>query len=145
MIHPSAIQKLQQIILLQILWKNFPIRDCYKLTKQKKPTILSGMVPVKETILSIAWNAIGTTSNMWDKLEKEPLTDSKVIFFYMKHTSYTTVARHLASQSNYLDPRMTTHILECIRLPKDTTRSHSIRDGRELVWIHRLNTNPQWP
>ena len=40
---------------------------------------------------------------------------------------------------------MTIHILEYIRLPKHVPRSHSIRDNREFVWIHRLNTNPQWP
>ena len=39
-----------------------------------------------------------------------------------------------------LDPSMTIHILEYIRLPKDTPRSNSLRDQRELVWIHRLNT-----
>ena len=35
---------------------------------------------------------------------------------------------------------MIIHILEYIRLPRDVPRSKSIRDNRELVWIHRLNT-----
>ena len=35
---------------------------------------------------------------------------------------------------------MTIHILEYIKLPKDLPRSNSLRDSRELVWIHRLNT-----
>ena len=34
---------------------------------------------------------------------------------------------------------MTNQILEYIRLPKDVPRSNSLRDNRELVWIHRLN------
>ena len=35
---------------------------------------------------------------------------------------------------------MTIHILEYIRLPKDLSRSNSLGDSMELVWIHRLNT-----
>ena len=31
-------------------------------------------------------------------------------------------------------------IYNYIRLPKDILRSNSLRDNRELVWIHRLNT-----
>ena len=60
--------------------------------------------------------------------------------FYIKQTSNTTVARPFASHSNCLDPRMTLHILEYIMLPKKTPRSHSIRDKKELVAIHRPNT-----
>ena len=60
--------------------------------------------------------------------------------FDIKHKHNTTVARHFESHSDHLDPNMTIHILEYIRLPKDIPRSNSLRDNRELVWIHRLNT-----
>ena len=60
--------------------------------------------------------------------------------FEIKHNYNTTVARHFESHSDHLDPNMTIHILEYIRLPKDLPRSNSLRDNRELVWIHRLNT-----
>ena len=59
--------------------------------------------------------------------------------FDIKHNN-TTVARHFHSHSDQLDSNMTIHILEYIRLPKDVQRSNSLRDSRELVWIHRLNT-----
>ena len=66
--------------------------------------------------------------------------------FDIKNNLNTTVARHFGSHSDILDPNMTIHILEYIRLPKDLPRSSSLRDNRELVWIHRLNTfNSQWP
>ena len=32
------------------------------------------------------------------------------------------------------------HQVELYALPKDLPRSSSLRDNRELVWIHRLNT-----
>ena len=60
--------------------------------------------------------------------------------FDIKNNLNTTVARHFGSHSDILDPNMTIHILEYIRLPKDLPRSSSLRDNRELVWIHRLNT-----
>ena len=60
--------------------------------------------------------------------------------FDIKHNHSTTVGRHFESQSVHLDPNMTIHILEYVRLPKDLQRSNSLRDNRELVWIHRLNT-----
>ena len=60
--------------------------------------------------------------------------------FDIKHNIYTTVARHFHNHSDQLDPKMTIHILEYIQLPKDVPRSDSLRDNRELVWIHRLNT-----
>ena len=60
--------------------------------------------------------------------------------FDIKHTNNTTAARHFHSHKDQLDPRMTIHILEYIKLPKDMPRSNSLRDKRELVWIHRLNT-----
>ena len=60
--------------------------------------------------------------------------------FDIKHTNSTTVARHFHSHKDQLDPRMTLHILEYINLPKDIPRSNSLRNKRELVWIHRLNT-----
>ena len=62
--------------------------------------------------------------------------------FDIKHNINTTVARHFDSHIDHLDPNMTIDILEYIRLPKDVPRSNSLRDNRELVWIHRLNTNP---
>ena len=40
----------------------------------------------------------------------------------------------------HTNPSMIIHILEYIRLPRDIPRSKSIRDIREIVWIHRLNT-----
>ena len=60
--------------------------------------------------------------------------------FDIKHNNNTTVARNFHSHMDQLDPSMTIHILEYIRLPKDILRSISLRDKREVVWIHRLNT-----
>ena len=60
--------------------------------------------------------------------------------FDIKHNNNTIVARHFHSHKDQLDPRMAIHILECIRLPKDIPRSYSLRDNRELVWIHKCNT-----
>ena len=60
--------------------------------------------------------------------------------FDIKHNNNTTVARHFEIQNDHLDPNMTLHILEYIRLPKDILRSNSLRNNRELVWIHKLNT-----
>ena len=60
--------------------------------------------------------------------------------FDIKHNNNTTVARHFYSHNYQTNPSMIIHILEYIRLPRDVPRSKSIRDNRELVWIHRLNT-----
>ena len=60
--------------------------------------------------------------------------------FDIKHNNNTTVVRHFGSHKDHIDPNMTIHILEYIRLPRDLPRSNSLRDSRELVWIHRLNT-----
>ena len=60
--------------------------------------------------------------------------------FDIKHNHITTVARHFESHSDHIDPNMTIYILEYIRLPKEIPRSNSLRNNRELVWIHRLNT-----
>ena len=60
--------------------------------------------------------------------------------FDIKHTSNTAVARHFHSHNDQLDAKMTIHILEYIKLPRDIPRSNSLRDKRELVLIHRLNT-----
>ena len=60
--------------------------------------------------------------------------------FDIKHNHNTTVARHFGCHKDHIDPNMTIHIFEYIRLPKDLPRSNSLRDIRELVWIHRLNT-----
>ena len=60
--------------------------------------------------------------------------------FDIKNNLNTTVARHFGSHNERADPNMTIHILEYMRLPKDLPRSSSLRDNRELVWIHRLNT-----
>ena len=60
--------------------------------------------------------------------------------FYIKHTNSTTVARHFHSHNDQLDPKMTIHILECIKFTRDIPRSNSLRDMMKLVWIHRLNT-----
>ena len=60
--------------------------------------------------------------------------------FGIKHNHNTIVARHFESHSDHSDPNMAIHIPEYIRLPKDLPRSNSLRDNRELVWIHRLNT-----
>ena len=58
----------------------------------------------------------------------------------IKHNNNTTVVRHFLSHNDQSNPSMIIHILEYIRLPRDVPRSKSIRDNRELVWIHRLNT-----
>ena len=60
--------------------------------------------------------------------------------FDIRHTDSTTVARHFHSHEDQMDPRMTVHILEYIKLPKDIPKSNSLRDKRKLVWIHRLKT-----
>ena len=60
--------------------------------------------------------------------------------FDIKHNNITTMATHFDSYNDHLDPNMTIHILKFIRFPKDVPRSNSLRDNRELVWIHRLNT-----
>ena len=60
--------------------------------------------------------------------------------FDIKHNNNTIVARHFHSHIDQLDPKTTIHILEYIKLPKYVPRLNSIRDNRELVWIHRLNT-----
>ena len=61
--------------------------------------------------------------------------------FDIKHNLNTTVAGHFGSHNDQLDSNMTIHILEYIRLPKDQPRSSLLRDNREVVWIHRLNTS----
>ena len=88
------------------------------------------------------WNATGcigqTKNRIIDRFQGH--------IFDIKHSNNTTVAIHFYSHSDKLDPNMTTHILEYIRLPKDVPRSNSLRDNRELVWINRLNTLiPKWP
>ena len=60
--------------------------------------------------------------------------------FDIKHNNKTAVARHFHSHNDQTNPSMIIHLLEYIRLPRDIPRSKSIRDNRELVWIHRLNT-----
>ena len=60
--------------------------------------------------------------------------------FDIKHHNNTTVVRHFHSHNYQTNPSMIIHILEYIRLPRDIPRSKSIRDNRELVWTHRLNT-----
>ena len=60
--------------------------------------------------------------------------------FDIKHNNKTTVARHFQSHNDHTNPSMIIHILEYIRLPRDIPRSKSIRDNRELIWIHTLNT-----
>ena len=86
------------------------------------------MALVRAIILYIAWNATGATLHMLDKQETESLTDSKFIFFFtFKHNNNTTVARHFHSHNDQLDPKMTIHILEYIRLLKDVPRSNPER------------------
>ena len=60
--------------------------------------------------------------------------------FDIKHNNSTTVARHFHCHHDQTNPSMIIHILEYIRMPRDVPTSKSIRDNRELVWIHRLNT-----
>ena len=43
--------------------------------------------------------------------------------FDIKHNHNTTVARHFGGHKDHVDPSMTIHILEYIRLPKDLPRS----------------------
>ena len=45
-----------------------------------------------------------------------------------------------ASYKCSTNPRITIHILEYVRLPKDIHRPYSLRDQRELIWSHGLNT-----
>ena len=51
----------------------------------------------------------------------------------IKYHDNTTVARHFASHNWPTNPKFTIHILKYIRLPKDMTRPHSLRDKRELT------------
>ena len=53
--------------------------------------------------------------------------------FEIKHNNKTTLARHFHSHSDHTNPSIIIHILEYIRLPRDISRSKSIRDNRELV------------
>ena len=53
--------------------------------------------------------------------------------FDIKHNHNTRVARHFESHSDQLDPNMTIHIPEYIRLSKDLPSSNSLRGNRELV------------
>ena len=69
------------------------------------------------------------------------ITDSfQAHIFDIMYLSNTTVARHLASHMKLTDPRMIIHILEYIMLQKDIPRPNLIRDKREFVKIHSLNT-----
>ena len=60
--------------------------------------------------------------------------------FDIEHNTKTTVSRDFHSHNDHTNPSMIIHIFEYIRLPREIPRSKSIRDNRELVWIHRLNT-----
>ena len=44
--------------------------------------------------------------------------------FYIRHTNSTTVARHFHSHNDQLDPKVTIHILEYVKLPRDIPRSN---------------------
>ena len=101
-------------------------------------TITNGTCQSNNLIYCLKYN--------WCHMEYVGQTKNRIIdrfqghIFYIKHNNKTTVARHFYSHKDQLDPRMTIHILEYIRLPKDIPRSNSLRDNRELFWIHRLNT-----
>ena len=47
---------------------------------------------------------------------------------------------HFLSHNDHLDPKMTKHIFEYIKLTKDIPRSYSLREKTDLLWIHKLNT-----
>ena len=76
------------------------------------------------------------------------LSQSGKITNLENNTTYKTITKGTCQSNNLIyfshndqsNPSMIIHILEYIRLPKDIPRSKSIRDNRELVWIHRLNT-----
>ena len=67
---------------------------------------------------------IGATLNMWDKLEIESLVDSDITSLRLKILSNITVGRQFVSYKDHLDPRMTIHTLEYVRLPRGIPRSH---------------------
>ena len=50
--------------------------------------------------------------------------------FDIKHNNSTTGTRHFHSHNDHLDPYMTIHILEYIRLPKDVPTSNSL----DKIW-----------
>ena len=50
------------------------------------------------------------------------------------------VSRNFASQGETYRPLLTVHILEYIKVSEDIQRSKSLRDKRELTWIHMHNT-----
>ena len=101
-------------------------------------TITKGTCQSNNLVYCLEWN--------WCHIKYVGQTKNRIIdrfqghIFDIKYNNKTTVARHFHSHNDHTHPSMIIHILEYIRLPKDIPRSKSIRDNRELVWIHRLNT-----
>ena len=62
------------------------------------------MALAKAITLYTVWNAIGCHIKYVGQTKTETLIDSKVRFFYIKHTNNTTVARHFHSYKDKLDP-----------------------------------------
>ena len=95
---------------------------------------------VRAIILYIVWNAIFATFNMWATLKTEYWIGFWFIFFLYSNHKNTTVARHFATHGETYSAPLTIHILEYIKVSKDKPKSKSLRNKRELTWIHRLNT-----
>ena len=130
---------MQQTQYLYVLWKNFPIRESQKLSINKTyNTITNGNSQSSNLVHCLECN--------WSQITHVGQTKNRILdrflghIFDIKHNNNTTVERHFNSHQDQMDPRMTIHILEYIRLSKDIPRSNSLRDKRELFWIHRLNT-----
>ena len=91
-------------------------------------------------------NLISCLECNWCHIKYVGQTKNRIIdsfqghIFDIKHANNTTLTRNFHSYKDQLDPRMTIHILDHIKLPKDIPGSNSLRDKRELVWKYRLNT-----
>ena len=110
----------------------------YKKNSQSGNTITKGTCQSNNLICCLECNwchskYVGQTKNrIIDRFQGN--------IFDIKHNNNTTVVRHFDSHNVHLDPNMTIHILEYIWLLKNAPWSNSLRDNRELLWIHRLNT-----
>ena len=60
--------------------------------------------------------------------------------FDIKHNANTTVARHFASHHMISRPEFTIHIMEYIKMPKFVSMLSTVRNRREMVWMHRVDT-----
>ena len=94
------------------------------------------MAFAKAITLYTVCNAIAAHIKYEDQTKNRIIGIFQGQIFDINNTNNTKVARHFHSHRDQLDARMTIHIMEYIKLPKDIPRSNSLRDKRELVWIN---------